>query len=75
MNTGEFSPASAGMAESFPALLTIPEAQRYLGASTPFTIYRLINLGRLPSVKVGKRHNIPREALDTFIRDNQRFRR
>lgn len=70
----EKHPAPAGKAEPTPALLTIPEVQRYLGASTPFTVYRLINLGRLPVVKVGKRLNVPKAALDSFIRENQRFR-
>jgi excisionase family DNA binding protein len=54
-----------------PALLTVPEVQRYLGASTPFTVYRLINKGKLPVVRVGKRLNIPRQALDEFIQRNQ----
>ena len=54
-----------------PALLTIPEVQRYLGASTPFTVYRLINKGKLPVVRVGKRLNVPKSSLDEFIRTNQ----
>jgi len=55
---------------SAPALLTIPEVQRYLGASTPFTIYRLINKGKLPVIRIGKRLNVPKQALDDFIREN-----
>lgn len=55
-----------------PALLTIEQAAEYLGASTVWAVRRLLSLGKLPYVKVGKRFNIRRSELDKFIESRER---
>lgn len=56
---------------SEPALLTVEQAATYLGASTVWAVRRLISLGKLSSVKVGKRMNIRRSELDRFIESRE----
>lgn len=55
-----------------PALLTIEQAAEYLGAASVWAVRRLISLGKLPYVKIGKRYNLRRAALDKFIEDRER---
>jgi excisionase family DNA binding protein len=55
-----------------PALLTIEQAAEYLGASTVWAVRRLISLGKLPYVKIGKRYNVRRAALDNYIEERER---
>jgi excisionase family DNA binding protein len=55
-----------------PALLTVEQAAEYLGASTVWAVRRLIALGKLPYVKVGKRMNVRRSALDQFIEGREK---
>jgi excisionase family DNA binding protein len=54
-----------------PRLITIQEAAKVLGGTT-WNVRRLIWNGKLPYVKVGKRFNIPVEALEIFVSENQR---
>ena len=63
-------PKPTGVALPDSPLLTVEEAARYLRASTVWTVRRLIYLGRLPYVKVGKRFNIRRTDLDSWIAAN-----
>ncbi len=57
-----------------PVLLTVEQAAEYLGASNVWSVRRLIQLGRLPVVRVGKRLNIPLASLDEYIQANTRRR-
>jgi len=57
-------PAPTGVC---PALLTIPQAAEYINATTHWTVRQLIYKGELSFVKVGKRFNIRREDLDSWI--------
>jgi excisionase family DNA binding protein len=50
-----------------PAALTLQEAATFIGASTAWTVRRLITSGQLPYVKVGKRFNIRREDLVAWL--------
>jgi len=52
-----------------PSLLTIQQAARYLAASE-WAVRRLIYAGKLSYVKVGKRFNLRRAELDTWIAQN-----
>lgn len=45
---------------------SIPESARIVGVSRSL-IYKMLNEGRLPSVKIGRRRVIPIEALRAFI--------
>jgi excisionase family DNA binding protein len=58
-----------------PALLTLEQAAEYLGASTVWAVRRLVSMGKLPYVKIGKRYNVRRAALDQFIQDRERLAR
>jgi len=53
-------------AEATARLLTIQQAASYLAAS-PWAIRRLLMRRVLPYVKIGKRFNITREDLDTWV--------
>ena len=46
--------------------LTVQEAAKYLSTTVP-AIRQLIYRRELPVVKIGKRHIIDRQDLDTFI--------
>jgi excisionase family DNA binding protein len=48
------------------AYLTVIETAIRLGISVA-TVYRLIDRGDLPSVKIGKARRIPSERLDSFL--------
>lgn len=50
-------------------LLKVPEAVAVTGYSRPF-IYRLIEEGRLPSVRVGRSVRVRREDLERFIEEH-----
>jgi excisionase family DNA binding protein len=52
---------------SQPELLT-GEAVRRLLSISKTTYYELIWSGKLPSVRIGRRVLVPREALDEFVR-------
>lgn len=51
-------------------LLTIPETARELRVARA-TVYRLINSGALPTVRVGHARRVERTALTTYIRNNR----
>lgn len=53
-----------------PALLTLEQSAKYIGAATVWAVRRLIYAGKLPYVKVGKRFNIPKASLDKWIEKN-----
>ncbi len=56
-----------------PARLTysIPEAAAALGISRSFC-YELVEQGRLPFVRLGRRKLIPRAALEAYLRQHTR---
>jgi excisionase family DNA binding protein len=51
--------------------LSVSELCRLLGLSLP-TVYRLLERGQLPGVKVGKLHRMSRRALSEFLYSPQR---
>ena len=46
--------------------LTVDETAERLLISVP-TVYRLIERGELPSVKIGRARRVPLETLDAFL--------
>lgn len=48
--------------------LNVPEAGRLLGISRA-TAYALANSGRLPTIRLGKRILVPRQALERLLED------
>lgn len=52
--------------EILPRLLTVQDAAKYLGA-TVWAVRRLFLRGEVPTIKIGKRHNVAREDLDRLI--------
>ena len=50
-----------------PVLLGVEEAARCLGVGRT-TVFELLRLGRLKSVRIGRRRLIPREELEVFAR-------
>ncbi len=52
-------------------LLTVNEVAAFLGVGV-ITIYRWCRDGRLPCLKLGKAWRVRREALDAFLRRNER---
>lgn len=65
------APSSVGQ-EVEPALLSIPEAAKYLAATSEWAIRRLITGGKLQYVRVGKRFCIRKSDLDGWIAKNVR---
>lgn len=49
-----------------PELLTPAQVAEILRC-TPRTVHNLIQDGRLPAVRVGRRYRIPRSALDALL--------
>lgn len=52
--------------ESLPIVLSPAEAMEVLGVGKN-TIYRLLNTGKLPAVKIGRMWRIPVSALDELL--------
>ena len=52
--------------DSFPALLTPLEVMDILGVGKN-TVYRLLNSGELPAVRIGRSWKIPETSLRAFI--------
>ena len=52
-------------------LLSIPEVQRLTGLGRS-NIYKLMDSGKIESVKIGKRRMIPYDALKTWLADLRR---
>ncbi len=48
-----------------PALLTVPEAAKYLGVSRK-KVYELIEWGELKAVKLGRSVEVEKNSLDEF---------
>jgi excisionase family DNA binding protein len=46
--------------------LTVPEVAEVVGVSRAHA-YELIRLGRIPSIRLGRRLVVPRKALDEFL--------
>lgn len=59
------SPAVQALLENT-RLLTVQECATYLGA-TVWAVRRLLMRGAIPTVQVGKRHNVAREDLDVWV--------
>jgi excisionase family DNA binding protein len=54
---------------SGPLLLSIPEALEYLGPNAVgrTTLYEIIARGEIRTVHIGRRHLVPRAALDAYV--------
>lgn len=50
-------------------MITVREAARYIRVSMP-TVYKLLNAGEIPHVRVGFRYIIPREAFLFWLDQN-----
>ena len=48
--------------------LSVKEVAELIGMNKP-TLYQYVNSGQLPSLKVGRRRLIRREALEKFLKD------
>ena len=46
--------------------LTVPEVAEIVGVSRAHA-YELIRLGRIPSIRLGRRLIVPRKALEDFL--------
>ena len=53
------------MAESFPEIMTIEEASRYLRIPLS-SLYRLAQSGKIPCQKVGRHWRFKRQAIDRW---------
>ena len=52
--------------DQLPVVLTPAEAMEVLGVGKN-TIYRLLNSGKLPAIRIGRSWRITLEAIQTFI--------
>jgi excisionase family DNA binding protein len=52
--------------EELPRLLSIKQACRLLGVGRS-NLYEMLALGRVRSVKIGRRRLVPRDAIDEFV--------
>lgn len=59
------------MAERFDVIMTIEALAEYLKISRS-TLYKLVQDGKLPGQKVGKRWRFHREAIDDWLRQHPR---
>lgn len=50
-------------------MITVKEIAKYLRLSLP-TVYRLINAGTIPHVKIGCRYIIPRDTFLSWVASN-----
>lgn len=50
-------------------MITVKEIAKYLRLSLP-TVYRLVNAGTIPHVKIGCRYIIPRDAFLSWVASN-----
>lgn len=50
-------------------MITIKEVAKYLRLSLP-TVYRLVNAGTIPHIKIGCRYIIPRDAFLSWVESN-----
>jgi len=48
--------------------LTVAEVARMLRVSN-MTVYRLVNAGELPAVRIGKSYRVGQEDLDKYLAD------
>lgn len=46
--------------------LSLPEAAKLLGCSSGL-VYRLARQGKLPTIRLGRRRVVPRQALDSLL--------
>ena len=60
-------------AEDFPTILTPAEVMDILGIGKN-TVYRLLNMGRLQGIRIGRSWKIPLDSIYVFI-DSQLTRR
>jgi excisionase family DNA binding protein len=59
------------MKDSLPMAVSIPRAAELLGVGRS-SIYKLVNAGRLPRLKIGKRALVPVGALNDFMAELSR---
>jgi excisionase family DNA binding protein len=50
-------------------LLTVAEVAKIMRLSK-MTIYRMVNSGTLPALKVGRSIRVPQSAVDNYLRDS-----
>lgn len=50
-------------------LLTVAEVAKIMRLSK-MTVYRMVNSGALPALKVGRSVRIPQSAVDDYLRDS-----
>jgi excisionase family DNA binding protein len=49
--------------------LTVAEVAELMRLSR-MTVYRLVNRGELPAVRVGRSFRVPQDALDAYLREH-----
>lgn len=54
-------------------LMTVREVADAMRVST-MTVYRLINAGELPALRVGRHFRVLRSDLETYVREHRRVR-
>lgn len=59
------------MSQTAVEFLTLPEIAKILRTKLPF-VYTLVRTGQLPYLRAGKRFVVPRESVDSYIKDNMR---
>jgi excisionase family DNA binding protein len=71
MRTMMTSGATVDRRADDPALLTVPEACRYLRVSR-WMLYRLIQTNDLRTIKIGRRRLVPAAAVQEFVNGRAR---
>ncbi|MFF4542220.1 helix-turn-helix domain-containing protein [Streptomyces aureus] len=51
------------------AFLTVAEVASVMGVAK-MTVYRLVNSGHLPAIRVGRSFRVPEEAVYEFLRES-----
>lgn len=59
------------MPQSAVEFLTLPEIAKLLRTKLPF-VYSLVRRGELPYLRAGKRFVVPREAVESYVKDHMR---
>ena len=55
-------------ANSEPKFMTVAEVATVMRVSK-MTVYRLINSGELPAVRVGRSYRVLKQAVDSYLKD------
>jgi excisionase family DNA binding protein len=57
------------MTDEGPVMLTPRQVQRMLQLS-PSTVYRMLNSGLIPSVRIGRSRRVPADAIPRLVRSD-----